>query len=87
MQSTLPTRLTIGTHINKTFNPQYIMASIIGLVGAVIQPLDTKTFPVVPRHTLVNLKSDQDSMVKYKRLLQAPKRLISLILVFFLNAL
>ena len=43
---------------------------------------DTKTFPVVPRHGLVSYRGVPVSMVRQKKLLKAPKCLISLITVF-----
>ena len=44
---------------------------------------DAKTFPVVPRHGLVSYRGVLVSMVRHKKLLKAPKCLISLITLFF----
>ena len=44
---------------------------------------DTKTFPVAPRHTPVSYISWLNSMTRHNKLFKPPKRLISLILVFF----
>ena len=41
-----------------------------------------KTLPIVSRHTLVSYINVPGNMVRHKKLLKAPKRLISLILIF-----
>ena len=51
--------------------------------GCRVHCRDTKTFPVVPRHGLVSYRGVPVSMVRHKKLLKAPKCLISLITVFF----
>ena len=44
--------------------------------------MNTKIFPVVPRHTLVLNISVFDCMVGHNKCLKPPKRILSLILVF-----
>ena len=51
--------------------------------GCRVHCRDAKTFPVVPRHGLVSYRGVPVSMVRHKKLLKAPKCLISLITLFF----
>ena len=61
-----------------------ILASIVGPVKAVGCTVGTqKTFPVVPRHGLVSYRGVPVSMVRHKKLVKAPKCLVSLITLFF----
>ena len=50
--------------------------------GCRVHCRDAKTFPVVPRHGLVSYRGVPVSMVRHKKLLKAPKCLISLITLF-----
>ena len=55
--------------------------------GCKVHCMNRKTFLIVPTHTPVPYISLSNSMVVHKKLLNSPKRLISLIPIFFLDTL